>query len=687
MSVFPYQYPEDLTGVSPRNKVTNEVRTFTSHEQRIFIPSGGPFFTENLQITDFTSGRVLEPITQYSCLHLHNEGTLDSGKQVCCIIIVKDTSISKIKITYQAIGGKYGEVVTTIRQMMESIDWDKVGRISWGSQIYGKPEVFPAAAHRHPGGEFGDWKRFHLALNNIYQAMINKDVGAWKSVYEYMARSIEVAFENNILDSSQYYTKFQIDNIVNGLDFPEIEIPEQLPPEISKAIGNLIIGKADGLYYSPSLNIKTLTSSYTPTAAELASNLLLRMNTTATTSTVTIPKVGTTVPVGSTIHISRIKNPVVIQPSSGVSITPVNSLDMLRIGLTMMLVYLGSDIWDVYIVDTKLIESNTNRIDGLESQVEAHLTSDNPHAGYITVREYNSKITELTNLIGSLGGGGGGGGQIVASATYTFRSGLFNNGGITNPSETQGFSFGDFNPKSFPNTPTKSTPQQGHSANFTVNLPAEYDPAKHRVEVPGHSSYAIAGKILTIRLDYRARSGMRNPGGDNDAYPIYWASLDETVRVNLISIGGGGGGIVTGGAGQLAASVNYEIQSRGVHVLSNSSNTRSSMPGKLNVQDVRGFAFPDYTPKEFLNTTNSILDEPSDKLENFIVTLPTQYDPAKHRVEVFGGDSYSLSSKTVTIKLRYYTRSETYLSNGDMDNRRSFQYLDTNVRINLITIS
>ena len=347
MSVFPYQYPEDLTGLSPRNKVTNEVRTFTSHEQRIFIPSGGPFFTDNLQITDFTSGRPLEPITQYSCLHLHNEGTLDSGKQVCCIIIVKDTSISKIKITYQAIGGKYGEVVTTIRQMMESIDWDKVGRISWGSQIYGKPEVFPAAAHRHPGGEFGDWKRFHMALNNIYQAMINKDVGAWKSVYEYMARSIEVAFENNILDSSQYYTKFQMDNIINGLEIPDITLPDQLPPEISKAAGNLITAKPDGLYYGNLLNVKTVTSSYTPTTAELGSNLLLRMNSTATTSTVTIAKVGTTIPIGIAVNIRQINKAVVIQAGSGVTISPSDSLDMRRAGITATLVYIGSDQWDL----------------------------------------------------------------------------------------------------------------------------------------------------------------------------------------------------------------------------------------------------------------------------------------------------------------------------------------------------
>ena len=678
MSVFPYQYPEDLTGISPRNKVTNEVRTFTSHDQRIFIPSGGPFFTDNLQITDFTSGRPLEPIAQYACLHLHNEGTLDSGKQVCCIIIVKDTSISKIKITYQAIGGKYGEVVTTIRQMMESIDWDKVGRISWGSQIYGKPEVFPAAAHRHPGGEFGDWKRFHLALNNIYQAMINKDAGAWKSVYEYMARSIEVAFENNILDSSQYYTKFQIDNIVNGLELEIPEMPDQLPPEISKAPGNLITAKSDGLYYGNLLNVKTVTSSYTPTTAEFTSNLLLRMDTTTTTSTVTISKVGTTVPIGSSIYIRQVNKTVVVQAASGVTILPLNSLDMLRINQTMKLIYLGTDKWDAVIHDIKTVESNSQNIKTMENGLATHLTASHPHSQYVTITEHNAKISELTRLIQNNSGGGGG--ELLATVTYRFTT----RATVQNPIDEEGFKFGDFNPKVFPNTRIKSTLQNGEMVNFIVTLPSQYDPAKHRVEVPGHSTYSVAGKVLTIGLRYQPQVGTENPGGDKDPYPIYWTELNETVRINIVSkVGSGGGGIVVGG-GQLAATVNYRIASRGRHV--SGRNSSPYYPGVLEMQDVSGFAFLDHTPKLFLNTAN-VVSTPIDHYEDFIVTLPSQYDPAKHRVEVFGCDSFSVSGNKVTAKLRYYILKEAYLANGDMENYRYYHYLDTNVRINLITIS
>lgn len=349
MSLFPVPYPEDLTARAARNLITNEVRTFASHQERIFIPAGGPFYTQTLTITDFTTGRALEPITQYSCLHLHTEATLDSGKQVCCVILVRDTSISKIKISYQVPGGKYGQVVTTIRDLIASVDWNTVGRISWGSQIYGKPEVFPSAAHNHPGGEFGDWKRFHLALNNIYQAMIHKDHGAWQAVYEYMARSIEVAFQNNILDGDQYYTKFQINNMLNDIVIPPVSDGggETTLPKVSAAAGNQIELKSDGVYYNSRLNVKTVTASYTPTTAELKSNLLLRVNTTAVSSTVTILKAAADTAIGTVVHIRQINKAVVIQAGSGVTISPADSLDMRRAGITATLVYIGSDQWDL----------------------------------------------------------------------------------------------------------------------------------------------------------------------------------------------------------------------------------------------------------------------------------------------------------------------------------------------------
>lgn len=338
MSLFPYQYPEDLTGVAVRNRVTNEVRTFASHPERIFIPTGGPYFTDSLRVINTNTGLELEPLTQYTCLHMHTEGTLASGAQVCTIILIKDVTVLSVTLEYQVIGGQYGEVVTTIKDIVSDANLEHFEKVSWGSQIYGKPEVYPAAVHRHPGGEFGDWKRFHMALNNIYQAIIHKDNGAWQAVYAYMSRSVNKAIENHQLDNDQYYRKSEINQLLNQITAPTL---------LSAALGNQLALKPDGLYYSNRVNVKTVTTSYTPTTTELLSNLLLRVDSSASPTIVTIPKVATDTPIGTVVHIRQINEVVTIQAATGVTISPSDSLDLRRAGITATLVYVGSETWDL----------------------------------------------------------------------------------------------------------------------------------------------------------------------------------------------------------------------------------------------------------------------------------------------------------------------------------------------------
>lgn len=344
MGLYPTQFPVDLTGNATRNKVTGETRTFVNHSERIFVPSGGPFFTGSMRIVNTLTGIELTPVEQYSCLHLHSEATLDSGSQVCCVVIIRDITIAEVTMTYQVIGGQYSRVVETLISLMEDLDWETMGRISWGSQIYGKPDLFPAAAHRHPGGEFGDWKRFHLALNNIYQAMIHRDHGAWTSVYEYMRRTVAnaivIAVEQNKVDSDNYYTKQEVnDAISNGGGGGGISVSTQP--------GNQLIVKPDGVFYNSRLNVRTVNSNYVPTVAELNSNLLLRVNSPDPLTTVTISKVDAIVPIGTVINIRQIDKSVTIQGVTGVVISPSDSLDMRRAGITATLVYIGSNQWDL----------------------------------------------------------------------------------------------------------------------------------------------------------------------------------------------------------------------------------------------------------------------------------------------------------------------------------------------------
>lgn len=213
MTNRPDNYPLDLTGRSPRNLVRNEERDFSDYPHRIFVPAGGVFYTDSVVMVDRATGRRLRPLVDYKCLHLHEEATIASGLQAACVIIVSNEEITQIKFDYQAVGGIYSETMPALRKLLEGVDFNTLTRISWGTQIYGKPETFPGAPHNHPGTQFGDWKRFHVALNNIYHALLNKDGAAWKAVFDYIDSRFQVIGET--LDSNdQGLTQVQVTNMI-----------------------------------------------------------------------------------------------------------------------------------------------------------------------------------------------------------------------------------------------------------------------------------------------------------------------------------------------------------------------------------------------------------------------------------------------------------------------------------------
>lgn len=339
MSNHPYQYPEDLTGTSSRNKVQNEDHEIPTRYERIFVPAGGPFYSHSMRIIDTDTGKELAPVSQFKCLHLQNEATLDSGQQVCCIVVIVDDDVDHIRISYQVVGGKYGEVVTTLREIVDDIDWDKITRISWGSNVYGKPELYPAAPHRHNADDFTGWERVVAAMQSIYHALIIKDNAVWESVYSYMHRQIKLVFD------SLGYTKETLDN-----EFADVRANLGKTQIRSNLAKNLITLRPDGVYFNDNYRIVDVTNNYTAKLADIGSRTIIRLTTTPT-RTITIPKVGGSVVVGSTIHIRRMSGGTLVTGASDVAIVPsVNNRVSLEVeGSTLTLVYAGSDLWDAVI--------------------------------------------------------------------------------------------------------------------------------------------------------------------------------------------------------------------------------------------------------------------------------------------------------------------------------------------------
>lgn len=184
------KYPLDLTGVSPNNLVIGERHTLNSDYNRAFATKYGPFFTEGLKVRELPSGRLLSPGEEYVAIHLYQDATILTGKEVCAIIVITDQLVSgEVEIDYQVVGGDYSASVDAIEQMIETLDLDE-RPVHWGD-IIDLPSEFPPTAHLHDAGDLYGFEYVVAALENIRIAIMQGDVASHQEIYDYVDQEID----------------------------------------------------------------------------------------------------------------------------------------------------------------------------------------------------------------------------------------------------------------------------------------------------------------------------------------------------------------------------------------------------------------------------------------------------------------------------------------------------------------
>lgn len=205
MTIDPQGFPLDLTGSNPRNLVVNDTRTIASNDDTVFVPDGGPFYTRTLVIQ--SGSRTLRPNVDYKCLHLLKEASIESGLDVSGVIMITDSSISNITLSYQVIGGAYGDTVPVIRQLLENAD-NIEKSINWNTHVYAKPDVFEPAPHFVSGEDFSDWSAVLNGIRGVERAILLKDVAAWESAYQYLDNLISNRI--GMINLGNFYTKSEV---------------------------------------------------------------------------------------------------------------------------------------------------------------------------------------------------------------------------------------------------------------------------------------------------------------------------------------------------------------------------------------------------------------------------------------------------------------------------------------------
>ena len=209
-------YPKDLTMSLASNHIEREKKLFTGAEDRIFVPDGGPFYSQSLIIKD-NNGTILKPQVDYQLLYLNEGATIESGRDVVTVINVLKSTLPYVMLDYRVVGGEFGNTVNAIMQEIT-----KAGpiqkNVDWNVNVYGKPVQFPPAPHYHTPDSFTDWKMVYTQLEGMRKAIIVGDDPSWESHYNYLNRVVNNVEENINGALNNYATKAYVASAIGSID-------------------------------------------------------------------------------------------------------------------------------------------------------------------------------------------------------------------------------------------------------------------------------------------------------------------------------------------------------------------------------------------------------------------------------------------------------------------------------------
>lgn len=198
------KYPLDLRGTSATNLVVNEVHDVPSSGNRVIVTNYGPFYTQGLQVVDYSTGEALERGVQWKAAQLYTEAVQRTGKEVCAVIVITDDTVSgKIAVTYQVVGGKFSRAVPVIKDLIDDLDIDE-REVQWGD-LLAVPEAFPPVSHLHDAGDLYGFEYIIAALEELRKAIIIGDEPVHQEILGYIAAREQESIARDDAITAQFY--------------------------------------------------------------------------------------------------------------------------------------------------------------------------------------------------------------------------------------------------------------------------------------------------------------------------------------------------------------------------------------------------------------------------------------------------------------------------------------------------
>jgi hypothetical protein len=179
------RYALDPTGINPDNAVTGEVRDLNTVQVRAVVPKYGPFFTQNFQIWDHGTNRLLVKGVDFVIVELLQEATLRFNKEIAQLVLIINTAVSpQVRMNYQVLGGYYQNNADGLVALYEAVMADNRG-VDWPN-VLNKPTEYPPALHQHMLSDVIGFEPVVVALERIRNAIVLSDVPAFEALMDWV---------------------------------------------------------------------------------------------------------------------------------------------------------------------------------------------------------------------------------------------------------------------------------------------------------------------------------------------------------------------------------------------------------------------------------------------------------------------------------------------------------------------
>ena len=205
-----FTYPYDPTGLDPNNRVQGEVHSLSARPIRVLAPQHGAYYTESVAVYDNITNTLLTKGSQYECVQLLQEASVKIGKDICTLILIKDSNVnSEVRINYQVVGGNYSNNISNIVSMYEAVANDN-RTVDWVN-VQNKPLEYPPTLHNQLLSSVYGFEPVVAALERLRQSIILSNVPAFESLIDWIYTLI-AGFPEHIQDMNNPHqtTKNQV---------------------------------------------------------------------------------------------------------------------------------------------------------------------------------------------------------------------------------------------------------------------------------------------------------------------------------------------------------------------------------------------------------------------------------------------------------------------------------------------